>query len=141
MSLFYIYRQLEKKLNATAVSGNEGSSVQKYVSRPQERIVYYELGDKFFHPPKLYIHIVQKYPRLMKLIEKEIGDALQFSDLLGPWAAERAIELSIAELGFLITKKIQKIANDAKFETVDFIQKTVEQVPQDFMPNPSTVRI
>lgn len=64
---------------------------------------------------------------------------MQLCDLLGPWAADRALELSIAELGFLLTKKIDRISNEAKFEPIDFIQKTINQVPQDFLPNPSTV--
>jgi hypothetical protein len=103
-------RHLEKNLHCIAISGNmNASSLQKYVSRPTEKIVYYEEESNFFEPPGLYLKIARYYPLLMPYITREMGDAMALSDTMGPWAADRAIELAVTEIGFFVSRRIRKI--------------------------------
>ncbi|KAJ2997379.1 hypothetical protein HDV02_005576 [Globomyces sp. JEL0801] len=94
--------------NLSAVTSSSYEQLLEYVSRPSERIVYYTPGD-FFSPPKLYLTIIQKYPKLMAFLEREIGDAMSFCDVLGPWAADRALEYSILDLEKFMKKCLKKL--------------------------------
>ncbi|KAI8901112.1 hypothetical protein BC833DRAFT_183137 [Globomyces pollinis-pini] len=99
---------IENNLKCKAVTSSSYEQLLEYVSRPSERIVYYTPGD-FFSPPKLYLTIIQKYPKLMAFLEREIGDAMSFCDVLGPWAADRALEYSILDLEKFMKKCLKKL--------------------------------
>jgi hypothetical protein len=100
-------KQLERNLNSTAITSNCNDLLEKYVSRPTERIVYYCESD-FFPVPSLYLLINEQCPDLLLYIGREIGDAIAFSDTLGPWAADRALEFAILQVSIQIKKEIKR---------------------------------
>ncbi|KAJ3358347.1 Dicer-like protein 1, partial [Kappamyces sp. JEL0680] len=107
--------QLEKSLHCSALSTKSSAQLLHYVSRPLEKIVYYSEGD-FFDPPPLYIKILQCCPGLVPHLERELGDAMAFSDSLGPWAAERALELAIEDIVVQIQRKIKSLVRSQKHQ-------------------------
>jgi hypothetical protein len=103
-----VIEQLERNLDCIAISPSVVSSLQRYVSRPTERIVFYEEGN-FFEPPSVYVRMMQQFPQLYPFIEREATDCLYLADLLGPWAADRAFEMSIEELAVNVKRKIREL--------------------------------
>jgi ERCC4-related helicase len=118
-------QQLEKNLDSIALSSLTPTSLQQYVSKPTERIVYYSQGD-FFDPPKLYVKIMQNCPKLFEFVEKEMGDCMVLFDLLGPWAADRALEIAVEEISLLIKRKIRELEMVDAEEEFDRLQKERE---------------
>ncbi|KAJ3314988.1 hypothetical protein HDV04_004788 [Boothiomyces sp. JEL0838] len=130
-------RQLEANLNANALSADSFSSLSNYVTRPTERIVYFGEGD-FFEPPQLYLKLNEKYHDLLVLLQREIADCIAFSDTLGPWAADRALEFAIADLTYNLQRQIsiKKKQEQAKEEEIQ--KNTQEMVIDD--SNQETVK-
>ncbi|KAJ3274422.1 Dicer-like protein 1 [Terramyces sp. JEL0728] len=119
-------KRLEANLNANALSANCFSQLSNYVTRPTERIVYFSEGD-FFDPPKLYLKMNEKYRDLLILLQREIADCIAFSDTLGPWAADRALEFAIADLTYALQKQIT--LKKAQLNNVELeVEKVTEEV-------------
>ncbi|KAJ3323352.1 hypothetical protein HDV06_001872 [Boothiomyces sp. JEL0866] len=128
-------RQLEANLNANAISADNYSQLANYVTRPMERIVYYGEGD-FFEPPKLYLKLNERYQDLMVLLQREIADCIAFSDTLGPWAADRALEFAIVDLTYSLQRQItikKRQVTEAKMPAAEEVDVDVSN--QDTIKN------
>lgn len=103
-------------MHCTAISASSTTSLQNYVNRPTEKIVYYEDSSTFFPPPFLYLTIANYFPSLLPFLEREIADSISICgnemlnvDTLGPWTADRALELAVTELSFFAAKRIKQL--------------------------------
>ena len=89
-------QQLELNLNCRTVTC-QSLGLNQNINNPTERIVYYK-PDGFHEMPKLYMKIATEMQKLFEYADRYIREALHFSDLLGPWCAERMLEAGLLEI-------------------------------------------
>ncbi|KAL2918045.1 Dicer-like protein 1 [Polyrhizophydium stewartii] len=89
--------ELEKNLCARAMTSTLTNEVVQFVSRPRERVEYYEEGD-FFDAPSLYLALCETCPAVIRKIGNKFDDAMRACDELGPWCCERMLEMCMATM-------------------------------------------
>jgi hypothetical protein len=100
-------------LYCKAMTAPDLDELREFVFKPKERVVYFERGP-FFPPPSRYVELCEKYPDALVAMDKRVAECMTICDELGPWCADRAIELAIEDLERQTTNELLKRANERK---------------------------
>lgn len=119
-----IKRILERNLMAKAHT----CKVSDFVSRPTEYIQYYDQAPKYDFP-KLYLKMLDLQAGCIPQLSTAMTHALKLCDELGPWPAERVLELSIHDAATKLKySRFQKNSrNDQNLEEMENIVDKLDQ--------------
>ena len=128
-------RQLESNLDSTTITIESLGLLDDVATTPTERVVYYEPID-FYSAPKLYTKIASESQTVLEYCEKNLREALHFSDLLGPWCAERILEAALIDVKRrckqIVGRRMLKILEN---DTMNNAQKDLNLFVQEYIEN------
>ena len=127
ISAILAIERLSKTLDAEAITAPDISELSLHLTKPQESIMTYHRQDCFYPIPTRYLQILEKYPKLIPLIDSQVLDGiLAFSDLYGPWAANRAVELAVKECKSILRSRLMMILYDERSKLRDEVLRTTQ---------------
>lgn len=113
-------------------------SVSEFVSRPTEFVQYYDQSPRYVFPTLYQKMIDLQAGRTIPQLSSAITHASLLCDELGPWPAERVLELSIHDAASKL--KYSRFKNDENQEEMEDIVDKLDQyirIIGENMPLPS----
>lgn len=109
--------------------------VSDFVSRPTEYIQYYDQAPKYDFP-RLYLKMLDFQAGIVPQLSRAMEQASHLCDELGPWAAERVLELSIHDAATKLKySRFQKNSNND--QNLAEMESIVEKLDQYIMNSTS----
>lgn len=107
--------------------------ISEYVSRPTEFVKYYH-QNPFKKPPKLYFNLIEKEAHYIPLLSGALQRALIVNDVLGPWCAERALELAVHDTSQKFRYSRDRLSMlDDRMKNCEEMERKLEEIEEQLI--------